>query len=108
MVTTVSGFLYWLPVGLDCFGPVMVLLLVKRRGASWPRAFKMCALSATVGAFLVTGTFCALAGVLNGTLFAPQTFFHASPFIFGGAIGVAYALMALALALPILGAWFSI
>jgi len=93
-------------MSFDILGPVVVLLYVKRRSGSWRRAACYCAITATVCAFIVSGTLCWIQAALRELIYGPTgSTALMTAFPAGGIYGALFAMTFLLLALPVLRLW---
>jgi hypothetical protein len=95
-----------LAIAFDILGPAVVLLLVKRRTGRWRPAAVACLLTATVGAFLLTGTVCWVTTVVRASVTNEwRTEALMTAFPVPAIYGVLFATTGLLFTLPLVGLW---
>ena len=93
-------------VSFDLIGPVAIFLFVRRRSGSWRRAVCCCAIAATVGAFIVSGTLCWIQAELRELIQGPTgSSAVMTAFPGGGIYGALFSMTFLPFALAVLGLW---
>ena len=99
------SILMLLVVSLNVVGPIAALLFVKRRSGSWRSASLACLLSATVLAFLLTGTVGWITVFVQMAIQGEFRWDLAIAFPTMGIYGIGFAGMGLLYLLPLIGIW---
>lgn len=96
----------FLTIAFDVLGPAVVLLLVKWRTGRWRPAAVCCLLTATVAAFLLTGTVGYVTTVLRASVtgdWRPEPLMTAFPTT--AVVGFVFGTTGLVFTLPLVGLW---